>query len=54
MKWPNRGRDRPTQQREKVPSYPNGSGQALPELDVTDCNDSAENQVQAVAAQHGG
>ena len=41
VSWPNRGRDRPTQPKEKVPSYPNRSGQALPELDA------AENQAQA-------
>ena len=45
-KWPNRGRDRPTQPKEKVPSYPNGSIQVLPYLDVADCNDAAENQAQ--------
>jgi hypothetical protein len=40
---PNRGRDRPTQPKEKIPSDPNGSGQALPEVDVVNCNDNAEN-----------
>ena len=47
VSWPNRGRDRPTQPKEKVPSDPNGSGQVLPELDVADFNDVAENQAQA-------
>ena len=42
VKWPNRGRDRPTQPKEKVPSYRNGSGQALPELVF-----AIENQAQA-------
>lgn len=42
-KWPNRGRDRPTQPKVKVPSVPIGNGQVLvPELDFT-----AENQFQA-------
>ena len=62
VSWLNRGRDRPTQPKEKVPSNPNGSGLALPELDVPGCNDAAENQAQAdlaagsqaVAAQPGG
>ena len=46
VKWPNRGRDRPTQPKEKVPSYRNGSGQALPELVF-----ATENQAQAGGAQ---
>ena len=41
VSWPNRGRDRPTQRKEKVPSYPNGSGHVLPEFEA------AENQAQA-------
>ena len=44
VKWPNRGRDRPTQPREKVPCNPMGSGQAL---DVANCNDAVENQAHA-------
>ena len=57
--WPNRGRDRPTQPKEKVPRDPVGNGQVLvPELDIINCNDAIENQAQAGAqtadAQPGG
>ena len=57
VKWPNRGRDRPTQPKEKVPSDSIGNGQVLvPELVFTENQGQADlpGGVQISDAQPGG
>ena len=57
VKWPNRGRDRPTQPKEKVPSVLIGNGQVLlPKVDFAVCNDAGDlsGGAQTADAQPGG